>query len=127
MKTLILGLVLALALAYSGQSQTLAWVKQIGGSSRENGYALAVDAAENQYVTGHFAGTLDFDPGPGTFNLTSAGAADIFVTKMDVAGNLVWAKQLGGASPEWGQSIAVDAVGNVYITGSFSGVADFDP
>ncbi len=103
------------------------WAKQFGGTDYDEGRSIAVDAAENVYVIGDFAGTADFDPGTGTFNLTSFGNRDIFITKLDVNGNLLWAKQLGGISVDGGLSIAVDAVGNVYATGDFAGTADFDP
>jgi hypothetical protein len=74
-----------------------------------------------------FQGTADFDPGAGTFHLTSSGSDDIFVSKLDSAGNFVWAKAMGGPSGDAGQGIAVDGAGNVYTTGSFQGTADFDP
>jgi hypothetical protein len=105
----------------------LVWAKQMGGTSGDAGQDIAVDAAGNVYTTGFFYSTVDFDPGPGTFNLTSTGDTDIFVSKLDSAGNFVWAKQMGGTDPDAGYDIAVDAAGNVYTTGYFWGTADFDP
>jgi hypothetical protein len=103
------------------------WAKQMGGTSDDSGQGIAVDAAGKVYTTGYFRGTADFDPGPATFNLTSAGGFDIFVSKLDNAGNLVWAKQMGGPGHDQGWGIAVDGAGNVYTTGWFAGTADFDP
>ena len=114
-------------LALPTRSQTLSWARQIGGTLNDEGYAVAVDASGNVYTTGYFNGTVDFDPGPGTANLTSNGAEDIFITKMNASGNIVWAKNMGGATAEYGRSIAVDASGNIYCTGSFTGTGDFDP
>ncbi len=103
------------------------WAKQIGGKNGDVGNSIAVDASNNIYITGMFAGTADFDPGAGTANLTSAGDYDIFVQKLDVNGDFIWARQMGGADWDVGNSIAVDTSGNVYTTGHFTGSADFDP
>ena len=103
------------------------WAKAMGGPGDDFGAGIAVDNAGNVYTTGNFKGTADFDPGPGTFDLTSAGNNDIFVSKLDSAGNLVWAKAMGGTGDDFGVGIVVDNAGNVYITGSFSGTVDFDP
>ena len=46
---------------------------------------------------------------------------------MDSSGNLLWAKSFGGSSSDRGQSISVDASGNVYTTGYFIDTVDFDP
>jgi hypothetical protein len=108
-------------------SGSFIWAKQLSGTSNESGLSIAVDAASNVYTTGYFNLTVDFDPGPSTFNLTSAGSQDIFISKLDASGNFVWAKQLGGNSVDVGNSIAVDSSGNVYTTGTFFGTADFDP
>ncbi|HRZ42186.1 MAG TPA: T9SS type A sorting domain-containing protein [Bacteroidales bacterium] len=109
------------------QAQTLEWAKSFGGNGSDGGYSIAVDAAGNVYTTGGFQATADFDPGPGTFNLTSAGSSDVFVQKMDAAGNFVWAKSYGGADHDGASSISLDAAGNLYTTGTYKGTADFDP
>ena len=108
-------------------SGNFVWAKRMGGASGDEGYSIAIDASGNVYTTGDFQGTTDFDPGAGTYNLTSAGGRDIFVSKLDASGNFVWAKDMGGTSNDFGNSIAVDALGNVYTTGDFLGTADFDP
>jgi hypothetical protein len=86
-----------------------------------------VDPGGNVYITGYFEGTADFDPGAGTYNLTSAGSWDIFISKLNASGNFVYAKQLGGNDWNEGPSIVVDPGGNVYTTGNFEGTVDFDP
>ncbi len=109
------------------QSPNFAWAKKMGGPALDKGSSIAVDPSGNVYTTGIFAGTADFDPGIGILNLTPVGAFDIFISKLDASGGLVWVKQLGGNSFDFGNSIAVDASGNVYTTGSFDGTVDFDP
>jgi len=103
------------------------WAKQMGGALNDRGYSIAVDGSGNVYTTGYFQDTVDFDPGPGTFNMTSAGLEDIFVSKLDLLGDFVWTKQMGGTSDDNSNSIAVDGSGNVYTTGRFFGTADFNP
>jgi len=103
------------------------WAHATGGSAGDSGFGIAVDGAGNVYTTGSFVGTVDFDPGPGTFNLISAGDADIFVSKLDTNGDFVWARAMGGTGMHEGQAIAVDAAGNVFTTGYFQDTVDFDP
>ena len=79
------------------QSPNLAWAKGMGGINSDVGRSVTVDGAGNVYTTGYFEGTVDFDPNAGVLNLTSAGGLDIFVSKLDVTGNLVWAKGMGVA------------------------------
>jgi hypothetical protein len=106
-------------------SGNFVWAKQINESTYEDdGYSITVDAISNVYITGYFNYTADFDPGPGTYNLNNG---NIFVLKLDSAGNFVWAKGFGGMGWNIGYSIKVDAIGNVYVAGQFEGLADFDP
>jgi hypothetical protein len=108
-------------------SGNLVWAKTFGGTSADNVQSMAVDGSGNVYTTGVFNNTADFDPGAGTTNLTSAGSGDVFVSKLDSSGNLVWAKTFGGTSNDYGRSVAVDGSGNIYTTGNFYGTVDFDP
>src|SRR5690606_23904636 len=103
------------------------WAKRMGSTGSNIGHSIAVDTAGNVYTTGTFGGTVDFDPGVGTFNLTSAGGVDIFIQKLDSNGDFLWAKRMGGIGREQGSSITIDALGNVYTTGSFEEEVDFDP
>ena len=108
-------------------SGNLLWAKSFGGTADDHGYSISVDASGNPYATGFFEGTVDFDPGAGTTNLTSNGFRDVFIQKLDPSGNLLWAKSFGGTDADYGFSIALDATGNAYTTGRFEGTADFDP
>ena len=82
--------------AAMAQNVNLEWAKQLGGASGDQGSLIAVDASGNVYTTGRFKVTADFDPSAGTFNMTSAGGFDVFVSKLDTSGNFLWAKQWGG-------------------------------
>src|SRR5690606_10963200 len=101
--------------------------KSIGSSIDDRGLAIAVDEAGNVYTTGYFNGTANFNPGiTNPVNLTAQNN-DIFVTRHDPDGNLLWAVKMGGSGNDQSFGIAVDSIGNVYTTGYFYGTADFDP
>ena len=55
----------------NAQAPSFQWADRIGGTYQEEGYSIATDASGNVYTTGYFSGTVDFDPGVGTFNLIS--------------------------------------------------------
>ncbi len=103
------------------------WAKQIGGPSTDIARDIAIDYNLDLYITGYFSGTADFDPSPAVFNLTSAGASDAFVCKLDSAGNFIWAKRFGGVDGDQTRAIAVDNTGNSYTVGSFFAECDFSP
>ena len=105
----------------------LEWAYSSGGNSYDNGRAIVSDASGSIYIIGTFQSTVDFDPSPAFFNLTSNGINDVFIKKMDINGVLIWAVSIGNTQDDYGHSIALDAAGNVYVTGTFEGTVDFDP
>jgi hypothetical protein len=108
-------------------SGNFVWAKCMGNVLDDYGQSIIVDQSGNVYVTGYFHLTVDFDPGPATFNLTSSGYSDIFILKLNASGNFVWAKSIGGVDLDIANSIALDSTGNFYVTGWFHGTVDFDP
>ena len=105
------------------------WMKDIGGVP--NGiiefWSSALDPDGNIISTGGFAGTIDFDPGPGNEYLTVVGEHDIFAHKLDPDGNLLWAKSFGSNLIDYGNHIIADKDGDIILTGRFSETCDFDP
>ncbi len=102
------------------------WARTWGGSDRNDGFGVAADGSGNIYVTGEFKGEADFDPYGGDPH-TSNGYMDVFLSKFDSSGNFEWARTWGGSGTEYGNGIAADDSGSVYITGQFESSVDFDP
>ena len=99
------------------------WSKSFGGPDKDDSYEIAVDGQGDVVVTGYIGGPVDFGDGP----LPFAGDSDIFVLKF--AGDLGtyrWSKSFGGLSDDRGRGLAIDGLGDVVVTGSFMGSADFD-
>jgi phosphoribosylformimino-5-aminoimidazole carboxamide ribonucleotide (ProFAR) isomerase len=104
------------------------YTKTMGGTDHDEGQSVAIDGSDNVYITGYFSGTdANFNPGGTADTHTSAGLEDIFLTKINADGSYGYTRTMGGTDHDYGRSVAVDSSDNVYITGSFSGTADFDP
>jgi len=97
------------------------WTARFGETNVQMGRAIAVDPWGNVIVAGDFSGTINF----GGATLTCAGSFDIFLVKFDSQGHHVWSKRFGDSSNQFAKGIAVDASGNVTITGYFQGAVDF--
>jgi gliding motility-associated-like protein len=94
------------------------WEVKAGGQGTDRALAVACDNAGNIYITGFYYGTATF----GSFTLTSlSGSQDMFVAKLSAAGTFLWVKSAGGTSSEWGNSLAVDNNGNIFVVGQFKG------
>jgi hypothetical protein len=110
----------------------LVWANSFGGQFTDMGNDITVDSEGNPHVVGRFTRTADFNPTSAVYNLEARGRSDTFVMKLSVNGRLIWVSAVGGdetarAQLDSGNGIAVDRLGNVYVTGSFAGVADFNP
>lgn len=103
------------------------WAKSIGGSGLTVPSDVAVDNSGNVCFTGYFTGSTDFDPGAGVVTFTASGTSDIFVCKLNSSGNYVWAVSAGNGGVNVGNTIGLDASGNLHITGQFLNTVDFDP
>jgi hypothetical protein len=105
----------------------LIWAQKIGNRYKDVAFDVTLDKQGNIFATGEFERSVDFDPGPDTANLKSVGVGDVFVLKLDSSGKYMWAKAFGGRADDFGKAIALDANGDVLITGVFSDTIDFDP
>jgi PKD repeat protein len=107
------------------------WVKTWGGIYGDMGYDLAIDNLDNINVLGYFEGPVDFDPGPGIYELTETSQySDPFLSRFDTDGNFIWAKSWNAdfISPYSGLGMGIDNDNNIYVTGTFvGGNTDFDP
>lgn len=121
-------IIILISITFFLPAQNLIWAKSIGGTGDDLVNSIGVDANSNIYVCGSFTNTVDFDPGPGTTNV-SAGARDIYISKYDNQGNFIWVKRISSASSyAIGCSfIDVDDNGDFIITGWFQSTVDFDP
>lgn len=109
-------------------NQNLVWAKQFGTPNNDDfGCSVVIDPNGDVIVYGHFSSTVDFDPGPGVFNMTSSSTDDIFISKFDSAGNFIWAKQIAGAGQTLATQMVIDQTGNLYCTGYIANTTDFDP
>ena len=104
------------------------WAKQFQGVGGSWGTSILMDQNEDIYITGRFSGTLDFDPGPNVFSITSNPSnLDIFLVKLDSDGNFIWAKSFSGNQEKHANGLIKDRSGNILISGFFSGKIDLDP
>ena len=99
---------------------TLVYSTYLGGSGTDYGSGIAADGSGNAYVTG-FTTSIDF-PTADPIQASNGGggfSSDAFVTEINAAGTvLVYSTYLGGSGGDAGNGIAVDGLGNTYVTGS---------
>lgn len=111
----------------------LVWVRQFGGpgDTGPQAYMIELDQLGNVIIGGLFNNTVDFDPGPGVFNLTSPAHMKGYVVKLSNNGDFIWARILGNSSLTYSScritDIKSDGQNNFFVIGSFAGTVDFDP
>ncbi len=111
-----------------GQSSVSdSWIRTWGEPGNCFVNQVVIDQDGNLYVVGAFKETVDFDPGPEVDEHSSNGDLDLFFSKFDSSGNLLWTRTWGGPETERHLRIALDGTGMVYLAGDFRGMIDFDP
>jgi len=103
------------------------WAMTWGGSDGDTARGVCADGADSVYVTGLFSDSVDLNPGGGSDMHSSNGGQDIYVSRFDISGYYKWARTWGGADMDYGNAVAADTSGNLYVTGLFRGTVDFDP
>lgn len=120
-----------MSIAKYNDAGTEVWVKQIYNSSGSNSvvaYDIANDAAGNVYVVGAFFGTIDFDPGSGTNQVSSQSSTDDgFILKLDNNGDFQWVKAIKSSNFVDVRKIKINGSGELLVGGVFTGTVDFDP
>ncbi len=97
------------------------WAKRLGGTANDNASSVAVDNSGNILLAGSLKGTADF----GGSLLTSAGGEDMVLAKYSSSGVHQWSYRFGGAGDETVKAIALDASGNIFVAGYFTGSGSF--
>ena len=98
------------------------WGSFLGGSQAESANSCIVDITGNIYLVGRTASTSGIALG-GFQNYYGGGTNDAFMSAFNSSGNLLWSSYFGGTGTEYGNSIVMDATGNIYLSGETSSVA----
>ncbi|RIJ88603.1 MAG: hypothetical protein DB853_17610 [Candidatus Brocadia sp.] len=90
----------------------------LGGSAADYGRSLAIDSGGNLYVTGD-TNSSDFPIAGGiVYDTSHNGGRDVFISRLNSGlTSLLASSYLGGAGTEYGNSLAIDSGGNLYVTG----------
>ncbi len=100
-------------LAQVDSSGATSWTTEFGSAANDVAQAAAVDASGNSYVTGYTSGTFS--------GQSNAGGTDAFLAKLDSSGKVLWVREFGSSSSDFGTAVAVDGSGNVFVVGITSG------
>lgn len=91
------------------------WARSLGGPKEDLVRGIGHDSRGNIYVAGTYQDSLVL----GSTRLMSAGGQDMYIAKYTAGGSLVWAKTMGGVGQDSAMALAVDANGELAVTGSF--------
>jgi hypothetical protein len=103
------------------------WARTWGGPGDDWLDDLTLTPEGDLLLSGSFFDIVDFDPGAGVDDRRSQGGRDVFVLRLDGAGDREWARTFGGAGEDFGIALAAASDGSIYVGGRFDQTADFDP
>ena len=109
------------------ENDVFKWIKTFGGYNQDVAYDVKINSLGKVYVVGYFQDDVDFDLSDNTVTKhISKGKDDIFITKLSEDGSYEWSNAFGGAESDIAYSIMIDENNDIYVTGSFEGIVDFN-
>ena len=99
-------------LAKFDASGTSLWTRRIGTSTTDEARSISADGLGNVYISGLTSGNLVAG---------NAGDYDVFLSRYDASGSLIWVRQLGTSAWDESNGVSADGLGNVYISGTTGG------
>jgi hypothetical protein len=109
------------------QKPEFIWAKQFAGTNYEEIASMASDNFGNLYITGRFKGTISYTSGYEVISYTCLDYTDIYISKLDPIGNIIWVKRIGGRGMDYPTTIKLDDKQNIYLSGQFMDYIDMDP
>jgi hypothetical protein len=110
------------------QDGNFMWAKRYGADNDDDVRDIILTDSKNIYVTGGYLGNVNFNGTNPNGLLTQIGNyLDVFVLSLQTDGTFIWAKKFGGTGFDVSFALGTDLQENVYISGSFQYVSDFDP
>jgi hypothetical protein len=103
------------------------WTDLLDGPASSSIKTIKCDNLGSVFVGGDYISTIDFDPSPGVYTLTTGGSSNQFFARYSSSGALIWAKPLSGNSNSSLSEVALGPNKDIGITGAFNGTVDFDP
>jgi hypothetical protein len=100
-------------------TRSLVWARRFGSTADDRPKGIAVDLADNVYITGYFRNTVDFGGGP------LVASSNGFVAKYTSTGGHVWSKRIATGGLDEGTAIGVDGQGNPIVAASIYQTSDF--
>lgn len=117
---------------YNGNTGNYEWVKSFTTQSGNtvcqfNSIIIENKKSGNIFCAGNFSEKIDFNPATSVENsLTSKGGNDVFLLKLNFKGEYIWAKSFGSSEDDNCNSLTIDSLSNIYITGSYYENIDID-
>ncbi len=113
----------------SADGQTMIYAGYVGGDGgvvNERGWGIDVNANGEAYITGHVSDASRFPFTNGVVQNTIGGGLDMFITKINAAGSAIeYSTFYGGSGDDRAYGIAVDSLGNAYVTGTTNSSSGF--
>ncbi len=92
------------------------WATYFGGTGSDYSYGVKTDGVGNVYITGYTSSQNGIAT-PGAYQTNFNGVTEAFLAKFSPTGSLLWGTYYGGSDYEEAVALALDPLGNIYITG----------